>query len=375
MTLLLVVVAIVALLWAVARFHLQGEDLSRFDTPATPGAPPPTEPSAEHFEAVELIRGMQAEGQGRMSRRERLRRMRAAADAMSDGVDFGVAFEPVDAGGVPAEWVLAPGADPDRRLLYIHGGAFTLGSPKSHRAITSKLSKIAGASVLAIDYRLMPEHRRLDSLTDCRIAYRWILDHGPQGRAPVRSLFVSGDSAGGNLTLAVIAWARDAGLRAADGAVALSPHTDTTMSSPSLRTNLDTDPMLGPMFTPFARVPRWVLLWISFLMYRVSPADPRVSPVRGDLSGLPPVLVQASEAEVLLDDARRWVAKAKAAGSPARLETWHHPIHVWHIFEQTLPEAKSAFERIAAFLESCAPRGGEARAAAAGGAAAGGDPA
>ena len=225
MTVLLVVIAVVAVLWAVARFHLAGEDLRRFDTPPAVSDPPPAEPSAEHFEAVELIRQMQARSEGRMSRSERLRRMREAADAMADGVDFGVAFTPADAAGVPGEWVRASGADPDRRLLYIHGGAFTLGSPKSHRAITSKLSKIAGASVLAIDYRLMPEHRRLDCLADCQKAYRWVVDHGPEGAAPARALFVAGDSAGGNLTLALVAWVRDAGLRPPDGAVALSPLT------------------------------------------------------------------------------------------------------------------------------------------------------
>jgi acetyl esterase/lipase len=356
MTVLLVLIAVVALLWAVARFHLAGEDLRRFDTPPAGSDPPPIEPSAEHFEAVELIRQMQSRSEGRMSRSERLRRMREAADAMAEGVDFGVAFTPADAAGVPAEWVRAPGADPDRRLLYIHGGAFTLGSPKSHRAITSKLSKIAGASVLAIDYRLMPEHRRLDSLADCQKAYRWVLDHGPEGAAPARALFVAGDSAGGNLTLALVAWVRDAGLRAPDGAVALSPLTDATLSSPSIRTNLESDHMLRPMLAAFARVPHAVVLWMSFLMNRVSPADPRVSPVRDDLSNLPPVLVHASEAEVLLDDARRYVNKARAAGSPVRLETWHHQLHVWHIFEQTLPEAKAAFASIEAFLDECAPR-------------------
>ncbi len=169
-------------------------------------------------------------------------------------------------------------------------------------------------------------------------------------------LFVAGDSAGGNLTLSTIAWARDAGLRAADAVVALSPHTDTCMASPSLRENIETDHMLGPMFAPLARIPRAVALWTSWWSNRVTPRDARVSPLRGELGNLPPTLVHASRAEMLLDDARRWVNKARAAGTDARLHTWHHQLHVWHIFERTLPEAQEAFADIAAFLEEQAPR-------------------
>ncbi|MEE4302097.1 MAG: alpha/beta hydrolase [Pseudomonadales bacterium] len=356
MTWLVALLALVALLWAVTRFYLDGEDLSRFDS-AQAGEPPHTEPSPEHHQAVEAIREMQREASGSLTDRNALADMRAKVDAMGAIEDPSIRFEATDAGGVPAEWVLAPGADPDRRLLYLHGGAYVVGSPRSHRPITATLSRLAGASVLAVDYRLMPEHRRLAGIEDCRTAYRWILEHGPEGAGPVQALFVAGDSAGGNLTLSTIAWARDAGLRAADAVVALSPHTDTCMASPSLRENIDTDHMLGPMFAPLARVPRAIALWTSWWSNRMTPRDPRVSPLRGDLGNLPPTLVHASEAEMLLDDARRWVAKARAAGTDARLRTWHHQLHVWHIFERTLPEAREAFEDIAAFLEEQAPRG------------------
>lgn len=346
---LIALIFLVALLWAITRFHLAGADLSRFDA-AVDSGPPHTEPSPEHYAAVEMIRDMQRNAPGSLGSKERLQGMRARFDAMSDGVDFDSTFTPVDAGGVPAEWVIAPDADPDRRLLYIHGGAYMLGSPKSHRAITAKFSQIAGAAVLAIDYRLMPEHRRIKGIEDCRTAYRWILEHGPEGAAPVHALFVAGDSAGGNLALGVIAWARDAGLRAADAVVALSPHTDSCMASPSLRENVATDHMLGPMFAPIARMPHAAGLWMSWGTNRIAPSDPRVSPLRGDLAGLPPTLIHASEAEMLLDDARRYQNKARAAGSEVRLRTWHHQLHVWHMFEQTLPEAQQAFAHIEAFL-------------------------
>jgi acetyl esterase/lipase len=351
-------IVVFLVLWAITRVYLSGEDLSRFDGAPDAGAVP-SEPSAEHHEAVAAIREMQqASGGTSLGSKARLQAMRERFDAMGEGTDFGVTFRPVDVDvdGIPAEWVLAPDADADRRLLYLHGGAYMLGSPKSHRAITSKLSKIAHAAVLAIDYRLMPEHRRLAGIDDCRRAYDWILEHGPEGTSPARALFVAGDSAGGNLTLSTLAWARDTGRRAADGAVALSPQTDACMASPSLQANLETDHMLGPMFGAMARVPRFAVLWGTWLTNRMAPTDPRLSPLRGDLAGLPPTLIHASEAEMLLDDARRYANKARAAGSDVRLRTWHHQLHVWHIFEQTLPEAREAFEDIETFLESCAPR-------------------
>ena len=355
MSWLIALIVVIVLLWAITRFHLGGEDLSRFDAAEATG-PAPTEPSPEHHEAVQAIREMQSGADGSLGSKERLQAMRARFDAMGEEGNFDARFEPVDAGGVPAEWVRAPGADPDRRLLYLHGGAYMLGSPRSHRAITSKLSHIAGAAVLAIDYRLMPEHRRMAGIEDCRVAYRWILDHGPEGAAPVQALFVAGDSAGGNLTLTTLAWARDTGLRAAEAAVALSPHTDSCMDSPSLRENIETDHMLGPMFASMARIPPAASLWMSWLGNRIAPSDPRVSPLRGNLGGLPPTLIHASEAEMLLDDARRYANKAREAGSEVRLRTWHHQLHVWHLFEQTLPEAREAFADIEAFLEEQAPR-------------------
>lgn len=356
MTTLFAVLVAALGLWAFTRFYLAGQDLSRFDRAPGSALEPPREPSVEHYEVLELLKQLPSRQRGR-SRRRRIAEMRAAFDQMGDRTDLeGIRIEQADAGGVPGEWVLADCADPDRRLLYLHGGAFALGSPRSHRAITARLSRIAGASVLAIDYRLMPENRRLDCLADCQTAYRWILENGPAGPAPLRTLFVAGDSAGGNLTLAVIAWARDTGLRAADAAVALSPATDATMSGPSILANLDSDHMLAPMARPLTRLPRGIVLWLAWLISRVRPCDPRVSPAHGDLADLPPTLVHASEAEILLDDARRYVNKATAAGSEATLETWPHVVHVWHIFARFLPEAQEAFEHIARFLELCAPR-------------------
>ena len=119
--------------------------------------------------------------------------------------------------------------------------------------------------------------------------------------------------------------------------------------------NLHSDAMLGPLFGVLTKVPRAVLLWFGWLQNRINPRDPLLSPVYGDLSRLPPVLVQASEVEMLLDDARRYVNRARAAGSPARLQTWNHMLHVWQIFTPDLTEARQAFDEVGKFLAEVAP--------------------
>jgi acetyl esterase/lipase len=286
-----------------------------------------------------------------MSRKQMLMFMRQFMEDMSRGKSFDCEFVPADAGGVPAEWVLAPGADPARRVLYIHGGAFIAGNPGTHRTITSRFSEAANAAVLAIDYRLMPEHPRREGIEDCKTAYRWVLENGPSGSSKPARFFMGGDSAGGNLSLVLSAWARDENLRQPDAVVALSPLTDSTYSGPSIRDNMPTDTMLGPLFGVLAKIPKPVLSWMYFLENRFRQSDPLVSPVFADLSGLPPTLVQVSEAEMLFDDARRYVNKARAAGSPAFLQSWPGLLHVWQIFYPEVPEAHAAWEHIEVFLE------------------------
>jgi len=190
-------VLIVIAVWVFTRVYLRGESLARYDT--APGSEEPlrSEPSKEHFEVLELLSEFSDKLATSKSAKERLAAMRVNMDAMGDKMYRpDVSIVPADIDGIPGEWVLAEGADSDRRLLYLHGGAFTMGSPRSHRIITSKLSSISGSAVLAVDYRLMPEHRRLDGLADCQTAYRWILENGPNGSTSLKTLFVAGDSAG-----------------------------------------------------------------------------------------------------------------------------------------------------------------------------------
>jgi len=285
------------------------------------------------------------------ARKKNISQARAVIDSISDGREYISDFIPVDAGGVPAEWVIAPGADAKRRVLYIHGGGFIMGSPKSHRTITSKFSEITGCAVLALDYRLLPEHKHMDCVEDCRKGYRWILENGPDGAGKIQQLFIGGDSAGGNLTLSLVAWVRDNHLRAPEAVVALSPLTDCTFTGASMRDNEATDVMLKPVLRALNRLPGFVKSWWILWAHRVRPAGPIASPLLGDLSNLPPTLVQASEAEMLLDDARRYVYKACACGSPVKLQTWADMVHVWQIFDPDLPQAGEAWVEIGKFLQ------------------------
>ena len=329
--------------------YLRGEDLSYLDAPQPPK--PVGEASAEHHEVVASLREFSSAAKAG-SRKDRVRILRDLMDAMSDDREFVSEFRAVDLGGIAGEWVLAPGVDTRRRVLYIHGGAWIAGSPKSHRAITNRLSVDLNAAVFSLDYRLMPEYRRMAGIFDCQNAYRWILDNGPDGKEALDFLLVGGDSAGGSLTLVTLAWARDQGLRAADAGIVFSPSTDVTMTSPSLFANIPTDPMLGPAFGALSKVPKLVLWWSTWITSRMRPSDPLVSPLRGDLAGLPPILVLVSEQEMLFDDAYRYVTKAQAAGSPVELQSWPYMVHVWPIFNPELPEAEEAFANIAEFVDS-----------------------
>ena len=358
-SILLTLLILLVIWFAVARY-LSGADLRSLDAPAKAAEARRQSFStgdslnAEHRQVIKLLADL-ATQMKRIPLKQHLGHLRRFMDSLSDGHEFTARFIPVDAGGVKAEWVVAPGSDSSRRTLYIHGGAWAMGSPLSHRVITSKFSELTGGAVLAIDYRLMPENPRKASIEDSRTAYRWILDNGPDGPEPVSALVVAGDSAGGNLTLTTIAWARDQGLRAADAAVALSPATDGTMSGRTLKTNLATDVMLGAQFGRLTRIPHSLLLWASWWLNRIRPCDPDISPVHGYLGNLPPLLIHASEDEMLLDDAQRYVNKALASGSPVQLQTWRHAVHVWQMFYPQLTEARQAFEEIGRFLQLSLP--------------------
>ena len=333
------------------RRYLAGPSLRRYDGTGEverPGAHR-TEPSSGQEEVVEMAK-MLATGPAFASLKERIRRVRRTMDEVFGAAPHDARIVPTDAAGVPADWILHEASRPERRLLYIHGGGFVAGSPTSHRRLCAELARRTKASVLAIDYRLMPEHSRLACVEDCRAAYRWILQNGPDGASgEAETVWIAGDSAGGNLTLVTTAWARGSQVRTPDAALAFSPATDGTFGSPSLLDNRATDPMLGRGLGFLARF-RSATLLFTWLTTRRRPCNPKLSPVFGDLADLPPVLIQASEAEVLLDDARRYAAKAQSQGSPVRLQTWPFMVHVFQGFVEHLEEADEALEEAAQFL-------------------------
>ncbi len=337
------------------RFYLGGEDLSRWDSPPheTNFKDPPSEGQKDVLAYLEknFTQPAKQGGEAATLSAKRARFEKFGSDRDDPCEHKPVTFETRPNIIIGGEWTTVPGADSTRRILYIHGGAFAVGNAISHRSITFNLAKHTGCAVFAPDYRLIPENGRLDGVEDVKAAYQYVAANGPNGVEPAHKIAVAGDSAGGNLTLMVIRWATSMrGLRTPDAAIALSPTVDSTLQSPSIERNFQTDVMLKPLVAPLLKIPRFILLIGSWITARIRPSHPIVSPIMGDLSGLPPTLIQASTAEMLFDDSVRYTNKAQAAGSLVSLQTWDHMCHVWPIFAEMLPEADHAFEEMASFL-------------------------
>lgn len=268
----------------------------------------------------------------------------AVIDGMAPTIADATNIIKVSAGGVPSEWVLAEGADPDLRLMFIHGGAFIGGSLDGYRHQVEALSRATGMALLAIDYRLAPEHPYPAGLDDCVAAWDWMLAHGPAGKGAAGAVFLAGDSAGGNLTLALMLRLRDEGRRLPQAAAAFSPATDFTGSSPSRKDRAHLDPAIDP-----ARLP-----WIASLYVTDGTplTHPYVSPVFGDYSGLPPFLVHVGEREVLHDDGKRVVEAARQAGIEARFKTLPGLIHTTEFWCHYVPEGLASLNEAGAYLKS-----------------------
>lgn len=251
---------------------------------------------------------------------------------------------------VPGEWTLPKGYDATKRILFLHGGAFMVGSSISHRPMTDALAQRTGCAVFSPDYRMVPEHGRKDCNTDSKAAYDWILENGPDGPAELKALGVTGDSAGGGLTLMLLNYARDNGKRVADAAIAFAPTTDSTGTSPSMKNNMKSDVVLGQSLAPLIKLPKLVSVWVHRMMFKINPAGPEASPVFADLHDLPPTLIQVSNVEVLYDDARRYAEKAKRAGSPVTLQVWANMVHIFQHYDTLIPEAKPALDEAAKFF-------------------------
>lgn len=265
--------------------------------------------------------------------------MRARMEAMTTMLPLppDVVATPVDAGGVPAEWVTTPDIDATRVVYYLHGGGYVLGSINTHRDLAQRISRAASARVLVVDYRLAPEHPHPAAVEDSTAGYRWLLS---QGVDPTR-LGIAGDSAGGGLTVATLVALRDAGVRLPAAAVCLSPWVDLEGLGESMTSKASVDPIIQA--EPLRR-------FAKMYLGKDDPRTPLAAPLYANLSGLPPMLIQVGTAETLLDDATRIAERARKAGVNVTLDPWEDMIHVWQAFAVMLPEGQQAIERIGAFI-------------------------
>jgi acetyl esterase/lipase len=266
---------------------------------------------------------------------------RAGFETMAQPVAPDVTVNKVDANGVPAEWIAAPGADTSRAILYLHGGGYVIGSIATHREMLGRLSRAAGVRVLALDYRLAPEHPFPAAVEDAVAGYRWLLAQG----IDAQSVAIGGDSAGGGLTAATLVSLRDQGIALPAAGVMLSPWTDLAGTGESLRTRAALDPIItgggsgiSSMATNYAG--------------SCDLKTPLISPLYADLKGLPPLLIQVGTSEVLFDDSTRFDACARGAGVDVTFEAWNGMVHVWHLFAGMVPEGQEAIDRIGQFVKA-----------------------
>jgi epsilon-lactone hydrolase len=246
-----------------------------------------------------------------------------------------VEVKPDTAEGIPVEWIIPPNVSSPSIVYYIHGGGWTLGWSNLHRRMVIHLCQAAGCRALAVDYRLAPEHPFPAALEDCLTVYRWLLKNGTMPE----NIVIAGDSAGGNLTLTTLLSLRDTGDPLPAAAVCLSPMTDLKGMGESFRRKNDpalTDTFALSMARHYAR--------------DHDPCSPLLSPHYGDLHGLPPLLIQVGEDEILLSDAMRLADNARSAGVDVSLVVWPKMWHVWHLFAPSLPEAHQAVNAVAAYI-------------------------
>ena len=287
------------------------------------------------LKAVKVVKGA---GMGRATSMARIRRRLQLIEPVVPRPPSGTKTTVIEIDGIKAVETLVRQARSDRYVLYFHGGGYAFGTEPLARDFTWRLGAATRASVLYFDYRLAPEHPFPAAVEDASKVYRWLA-----GRVdPARIAFV-GDSAGGGLVLATLHKMRDEGFTLPRAAVALSPWTDLALTGPSLRHNAKSDPMMD-----VKRLPAYAQRYLG----GADPRHPYASPLYGDASGLPPVLIQVGSDEILRDDAVRMAEKLRQAGGEVHLEEWPRMPHVWHHYARLVPEGRQAIERIGAFVQA-----------------------
>lgn len=249
---------------------------------------------------------------------------------------LGAKFTPGIMGGIAGEWAESKQTRAGT-LLYFHGGGYFACSPQTHRSITGAYA-VRGLHVFSPDYRLAPENPFPAALDDGLAAYRAMLELGTPA-----SLAIGGDSAGGGLALAVLLAAKQAGLPMPACALVFSPWTDLAGTGASVVTNAARDAMLyAPKLLEAADI----------YLNGSDPKNPLASPLYGDFSGLPPLLIQVGAAEILLDDSTRLAERARAAGVEVDFTIWENLPHVWQVSQRFLPEARQALDQAASFAKT-----------------------
>lgn len=251
----------------------------------------------------------------------------------------GAQAEAFDTGEVTGDWVWMPGVATDRTLLYLHGGAYVMGSARTHRDLAARLSQATGVRVLVPNYGLAPENPYPAAIEDATAAYRWLLE---QGFKP-EHIAIAGDSAGGNLALVTLLALREAGTALPGAAILLSPWTDLTFSGESVKTLAAVDPMIKVDAAEEQ---------VAAYAGKHNRADPLISPLFANLAGLPPLLIHVGSDEVLLDDSVRLAERAQAAGVEVTLKIWEG---MWHVFQAQaamLPEAQESIAELGEFVKN-----------------------
>jgi monoterpene epsilon-lactone hydrolase len=250
-----------------------------------------------------------------------------------------VEVENINIDGINAAWIRPIGADKSKVLLHIHGGGYVTGSIASYLRMCILIAQTLKVNVLLPAYRLAPEHPFPAALDDVLKIYRWLLSQGCQPK----DILISGDSAGGGLSVASVLALRDQGDELPAAVICMSPWTDLTMQGRSHITNSKTEAMLNA-----DSLREWALAYTSEQNFR----NPLVSPIFADFHNFPSLLIQVSADEVLLDDAVALAEKAKSAGVDVSLKIWDGMWHVWHALGELIPESKTAFEETNQFVRA-----------------------
>ena len=288
------------------------------------------------IDAVRALLSAKPRPVGWAERRERIDEVGSIWPAAGD-----VTLAPVDLGGLPGEWSIAPGSDASRVLLFFHGGGYCSGSILSHRRMVTEAGRAAGARTLAVAYRLAPEQKFPAAYDDALTAWRFLRKQG----FSASRIAVGGDSAGGGLTIALIHRLRDSGEDGPACAWLASPWTDLTMSGETLVTKDAVDPLIHKGYLEE--------LADAYLPNGIDRRDPRVSPLYADLKDFPRTLIQVGSDETLLSDAARFAAAAGAADASVTLEIWPHMIHAWPMWNAHLADGRAALARAGAFIREC----------------------